>query len=130
MTQSARAAAQPPRRVLLTNDDGPDSAGSPFLRHWIEHVQRVLRWNCCVCIPASGQSFVSKSISRGPVKARLCHDQPSDPKDGGVAEGRHLQSCYARAHVALWALSAAVALRSCTGELRIITRLRARQPPA
>ena len=68
MSQSVRVAAQPPRRVLLTNDDGPDSAGSPFLRPWIEHVRRVLKWDCCVCIPASGQSFVSKSISKGPVK--------------------------------------------------------------
>ncbi len=36
MSPSARPAAPPPRRVLLTNDDGPDSEGSPFLRHWIE----------------------------------------------------------------------------------------------
>ena len=85
MTQSARAAAQPPRRVLLTNDDGPDSAGSPFLRHWIEHVQRVLRWNCCVCIPASGQSFVSKSISRGPVKVPVFHCSPAEPSTAACA---------------------------------------------
>ena len=70
MSPSARTAAQPPRRVLLTNDDGPDSEGSPFLRHWIEHVRSVLEWDCCVCIPASGQSFVSKSISKGPVKVQ------------------------------------------------------------
>jgi hypothetical protein len=131
MAQSARAAAQPPRRVLLTNDDGPDAAGSPFLRHWIEHVQRVLKWNCCVCIPANGQSFVSKSISRGPVKVR-----PRYATSARFALGRlwldvDCCSCTIYTHV-LRRLSCpdSDALLSCTGELKITMRLRAHPLPA
>jgi len=50
----------PPRRVLLTNDDGP---ASPFFIAWVDAVQARLGWPAYVCPPAAGQSFVSKAVS-------------------------------------------------------------------
>lgn len=52
-----------PRKVILTNDDGPDS---PFFEAWVKHVRKQLKWNAIVCIPSGGQSFVSKSVTRVP----------------------------------------------------------------
>lgn len=57
-----------PRKVLLTNDDGPES---PFFAPWVAHVREVLGWDAVVGLPAGAQSFVSKSISRGPIKVGL-----------------------------------------------------------
>ena len=54
-----------PFKVLLTNDDGPES---PFFAPWVAHVREVLGWEAVVGLPAAPQSFVSKSISRGPIK--------------------------------------------------------------
>lgn len=59
------ARKQAPRKVLLTNDDGPES---PFFAPWVAHVREVLGWDAVIGLPAAPQSFVSKSISRGPVK--------------------------------------------------------------
>ena len=53
-----------PRRVLLTNDDGPES---PFFTPWVTHVREVLGWDVVVGLPAAQQSFVSKAISKGPI---------------------------------------------------------------
>ncbi|KAA6421610.1 MAG: hypothetical protein FRX49_08553 [Trebouxia sp. A1-2] len=58
-------AMRPPARVLLTNDDGPEST---FFQAWVQHVKDVLKWNYVVCIPGQQQSFVSKCISHGPLQ--------------------------------------------------------------
>jgi len=53
------------KRVLLTNDDGPKS---PFFDAWVKHLREELGWECYVCIPAGEMSFVSKSVSKGPLR--------------------------------------------------------------
>lgn len=63
--QSLRQHMRLPVRVLLTNDDGPEST---FFQAWVRHVRDVLKWNYIVCIPGQQQSFVSKSISHGPLQ--------------------------------------------------------------
>ncbi|KAK9803155.1 hypothetical protein WJX72_005475 [[Myrmecia] bisecta] len=64
---ASREASHSPRpaRVLLTNDDGPHS---PFFQAWVPYVKNVLGWDCFVCLPADAQSFVSKSIGKGPIQ--------------------------------------------------------------
>jgi len=63
------ASAAPPRpvRVLISNDDGPDT---PFLAPFVDYVRNVLGWQCFVCIPDDNFSFVSKSITRSPLEVR------------------------------------------------------------
>eukprot|EP00208_Stichococcus_sp_RCC1054_P002245 CAMPEP_0206135278 /NCGR_PEP_ID=MMETSP1473-20131121/600_1 /ASSEMBLY_ACC=CAM_ASM_001109 /TAXON_ID=1461547 /ORGANISM="Stichococcus sp, Strain RCC1054" /LENGTH=255 /DNA_ID=CAMNT_0053527079 /DNA_START=302 /DNA_END=1069 /DNA_ORIENTATION=+ len=61
-----------PPKVILTNDDGPES---PFFNAWVAHVRQKLKWNAVVCIPSTGQSFVSKSITRSPFQV---HEQSPD----------------------------------------------------
>ncbi|KAK9826760.1 hypothetical protein WJX81_006820 [Elliptochloris bilobata] len=61
--------------VLLTNDDGPDS---PFFKAWVPFVRDTLGWKCFVCLPAKPESFVSKSVAKGPlavdtVRERVWH---------------------------------------------------------
>ncbi|QDZ20207.1 survival 5'/3'-nucleotidase SurE [Chloropicon primus] len=51
--------ANPPRRVLLTNDDGP---ASPFFARFAEGMRRKLNWPTFVCLPDSNWSYVSKSL--------------------------------------------------------------------
>ena len=80
--------------MLLTNDDGPDS---PFFKAWVPYVRNTLgcagpahthqcfrcfrqaawqallcpwgqgSWKCFVCLPARPESFVSKSVAKGPL---------------------------------------------------------------
>lgn len=62
-----------PRRVLLTNDDGP---ASPFFEPLVRQVASTLRWDCVVAIPSREFSFCSKLVSRGPVECVRLHDSP------------------------------------------------------
>lgn len=48
-----------PRRVLLTNDDGPES---PFFARFAQEMRTKLNWSTYVCIPDSNWSYVSKSL--------------------------------------------------------------------
>ena len=50
-----------PGKVLLTNDDGPES---PFFHKFATGLRESLRWNTFVCIPDSNWSYVSKSVSK------------------------------------------------------------------
>ncbi|BDA43778.1 probable 5'-nucleotidase SurE [Coccomyxa sp. Obi] len=54
-----------PRRVLLTNDDGPDSA---FFKTWVPAIKEITGWETFVCLPAAPESFVSKAIAKGPIQ--------------------------------------------------------------
>lgn len=60
-----------PRRVLLTNDDGP---ASPFFEPLVRQVASTLRWDCVVAIPSREFSFCSKLVSRGPIECARIHD--------------------------------------------------------
>lgn len=62
-------ASRQPRRVLLTNDDGP---ASPFLARFAEGMRRKLGWPTYVCIPDSNWSYVSKSLK--PPESNFCVD--------------------------------------------------------
>ena len=58
---AANAKREKPVRVLLTNDDGPES---PFFHKFAKSLRRTLQWNTFVCIPDSNWSYVSKSVSK------------------------------------------------------------------
>ena len=42
-SEKSLSKAQPPRRVLLTNDDGPKS---PFFEPFVKHVAEKMKWEC------------------------------------------------------------------------------------
>ena len=71
---SARADLPRPRRVLLTNDDGPDS---PFFHKFAEGLRNQLNWPTFVCIPSSNWSYVSKSLKppEGPFEVDFTHSK-------------------------------------------------------
>lgn len=53
---------QPPRRVLLTNDDGPPGQSSPYIFGlYVELVK--LGWNVTVVVPSSQKSWIGKAFS-------------------------------------------------------------------
>jgi 5'/3'-nucleotidase SurE len=60
-TGVANARREKPVRVLLTNDDGPES---PFFHKFATSLRETLQWNTFVCLPDSNWSYVSKSVSK------------------------------------------------------------------
>lgn len=64
----------PPRRVLITNDDGPDS---PFFDAFVDALATATGWPAFVAPPADGQSFVAKAVGRAPVTVTKISESPA-----------------------------------------------------
>lgn len=55
----------PPKHLVVTNDDGPDS---PFFQAWLATLEREGAAPFTVVVPATNFSFVAKSLSAGPIR--------------------------------------------------------------
>eukprot|EP00160_Parvularia_atlantis_P019447 Unigene7632_Nuclearia_a/m.23457 Unigene7632_Nuclearia_a/g.23457 ORF Unigene7632_Nuclearia_a/g.23457 Unigene7632_Nuclearia_a/m.23457 type:complete len:313 (-) Unigene7632_Nuclearia_a:50-988(-) len=63
-----------PRRVLITNDDGPPNADdSPFIAAFVRVLDTELQWPRAVCLPARQQSWIGKAHRTQDIVRRRVH---------------------------------------------------------
>lgn len=70
-------------RALLVNDDGgPNDLASPYVKYFVEAVEKHTNWDLTICVPSSQKSWIGKAHFAGrDVTLKYIYSKIEDPSD-------------------------------------------------